>query len=206
MIEMKTGHELILEARPRKATRWGIQEAAGTIVEWLLAKDEIYQNTAILEASVHRPRRGRVLVATFSGPTGGQVWRSTGLTNREQAQLVARRWEAEARAQRDQLGGRTAKPTLPARPPEPALRRGLITQREVAVLLNMSERGVREVERRAFCKLRNHPLLRQVWRQFLAGELDERRLGLTREEIVALFAVARTSEERRLIQNLVPLV
>jgi hypothetical protein len=66
----------------------------------------------------------------------------------------------------------------------------------------MSERAVREVERRALQKLRQHPLLRQVWRQFLTGESDEHGLVLTQEEIEALFAVARTLAERLLIQKI----
>ena len=73
-------------------------------------------------------------------------------------------------------------------------------------LLGMSERGVREVERRAFQKLRNHPLLRQVWQQYLAGELDEHQPVLSSEEIEALLNVARTSEELALIQKVVRLL
>src|SRR5437016_2062856 len=98
------------------------------------------------EASVHRPTRSRVWVATFTGPEGGQVWRSTGLTDRAQALLVARQWEAEARAQRANMGLSVRKPVLRVQHSKSggAIR---LTQREVAQLLRISERSVREIER-----------------------------------------------------------
>ena len=81
-----------------------------------------------------------------------------------------------------------------------------LTQKEVAMLLNLSERGVREIERRAFRKLRAHPALRQVWQQFLAGELEESAAQLSRQEIAALWRLARTSEERQLLRKVLRLV
>jgi hypothetical protein len=72
--------------------------------------------------------------------------------------------------------------------------------------LGLSERSVRAVERRAFEKLRQHPLLRQAWQQFLAGELDEYEVNLTPEEIEALFNLARTPEERHLIAKVLRLI
>ena len=74
------------------------------------------------------------------------------------------------------------------------------------MLLNLSERGVREIERRAFRKLRAHPALRQVWQQFLAGELEESAAQLSRQEIAALWRLARTSEERQLLRKVLRLV
>ena len=71
------------------------------------------------------------------------------------------------------------------------------------MLLNISERGVRAIERRALRKLRNHPLLRQVWREYLAGELEENQEALTPDEIQALLNLTRTREERSLIQKIV---
>ncbi len=71
------------------------------------------------------------------------------------------------------------------------------------MLLNISEPGVRAIERRALQKLRNHPLLRQVWREYLAGELEENQEALTPDEIRALLNLTRTREERRLIQKIV---
>ena len=82
----------------------------------------------------------------------------------------------------------------------------MLTQKEVAQLLNMSERGVRAVERRAFEKLRQHAILWQAWQQFLAGELDEHEVNLTTEEVPALFNLARTSQERALLQKVLRLI
>jgi hypothetical protein len=70
----------------------------------------------------------------------------------------------------------------------------------------MSERAVRQAERRAFEKLRNHSLLRQVWRQYLGGELDEDQPNLTLAEIQALFRATRTPEERHLIEKVVKMI
>ena len=69
----------------------------------------------------------------------------------------------------------------------------------MALLLGMSERGVREVERRALAKLAKHPLLRQVWREHLAGELVEGVTPLTGQQWAALLGLARDSEERLLM-------
>jgi hypothetical protein len=81
-----------------------------------------------------------------------------------------------------------------------------LTQREVAVLMDLSERAVREIEHRAVQKLRNDPRLREVWRQYLAGELDEEQSTLTREEIKALFNLAVTQEEWRVIEKVLRLI
>ncbi len=121
--------------------------------------------------------------------------------------VLAKRWEAEARAQRLKLGRPDRQPTLRVRRDSPnAAKSGLLTQKEVAQLLNMSERGVRAVERRAFEKLRQHAILRQAWQQFLAGELDEHEVNLTKEEVPALFNLARTSQERALLQKVLRLI
>lgn len=175
-----------------------LRAAASEIVEFILAEEP----ATVCEASVRRPRRGRVWVATFTGPRGGQVWKSTGLTDRDQAVLLAKSWEAKARAERTKLGRTSRTPLLRVGRQQPGTpRSGLLTQKEVAMLLNMSERAVREIERRAIQKLRNHPLLRQVWRQYLAGELDEQHGVLTPKEIEALFGLANSPEELFLIQK-----
>jgi len=70
----------------------------------------------------------------------------------------------------------------------------------------MSERGVREVEHRALRKLRAHPLLKQLWHDYLAGALDEARARLTRAEIVALFDLAYSLAELRLIEKVLRIV
>jgi len=194
-------------SRPRSGVRWrlalALPRAASTIVNHLLDEEPLADAT-ICEASVHLPRRSSVWVATFTGPSGGRIWKSTGMTDREQALALAKHWEAEARAQRVSLGRPLRKTILRVSGEKPGT--GLLTQRQVAQLLNMSERGVREVERRAFQKLRQHPLLREVWQQYLIGELDEHQPILTSEEIQALFAVAHTPEERDLIRKVLRLI
>jgi len=178
--------------------------AAQQIVRILLAQEPVAESR-LAEATVHLPKRGTVWVASFTGAGGGQVWKSTGLTDRDQALLVAKDWEAKAREQRARMGHTPRKPILRVRRSEPGLGPPLLSQREVAQLLHMSERGVREVERRAFRKLRNHPLLKQVWQQYLSGELDENQPTLTQDEIQALFNVARTPEEQHLIEKVLRL-
>lgn len=81
-----------------------------------------------------------------------------------------------------------------------------LTQKEVAMLLNISERGVRKIEKRALRKLRSHPALRQVWQRFLAGELEESAVQLSRQETAALWRLARTSEERQLLLKVLRLI
>jgi hypothetical protein len=99
-----------------------LPEAATTIVNHLLDEEPL----AVYEASVHRPQRSRVWVATFTGPSGGRIWRSTGMTDREQALALAKHWEAEARAQRVSLGRLLRKPILRVRGQKPGT--GLLTQ------------------------------------------------------------------------------
>ena len=177
---------------------------AMTIVRTLL--DDLPPAKALVcGASVHLPRSGSIWVASFTGPSGGQVWKSTGLTDQDQALVLARRWEAEARAQRLKLGRPARKPTLRVRRDSPgAVRSGLLTQKQVALLLNMSERGVREVERRikeaTFPVLKtiesfdfkvqpsiNEPLVREL----LRGEY------LTKKENVLLVGNAGTGKTHR---------
>ncbi len=198
----------ILLPRPglRRRSPLDSPKAAATIVSTLLGEEPL-AGAPVCEASVHLPRNGRIWVASFTGAEGGQVWRSTGLTDHNHALLLARHWEAKARAQRLSLGRARSTPFLRVRREEPGTAKsGLLTQKEVAQLLKMSERGVRVVERRAFEKLRQHPILRQAWQQFLAGELDEHQLGLTLEEIEALFNLARTPEERGVIEKVLRLI
>lgn len=181
-----------------------LKQAARKIVEFLVA-DDMPVETPVCEASVHLPRRGRVWIACFTGPTGGQVWRSTATTDRNQALLVAKRLEAAARIERARAGRSIRKPNIRVRRSEPA-RVGPLSQREVGLLLRLSVRAVRRIECRAFEKLRQHPLLRQAWRQYLERALDERQLVLTPEEVGALFNLAYTTEERRLIQKIISLL
>ena len=192
-----------LPANGQEGLRRNCEEVARRIVEFLI-QDEV--ESPLYEASVHRPHGGQVWVAVYTGPEGGQVWRSTGLTDRDQALLVAKRWEAEARAQRAKMGPTRRRPIQRVGRSGPGPRKGPLSQKEVALLLNLSERAVREIERRAIRKLASHPLLKQIWREYLTGELDEHALALTQQEIEALFNLADTSEELVLIQKVLRLI
>lgn len=195
----------LLQQEPQAGTKLTrTQEAATCIVHCLLDESPLAE-ALVSEASVHRPTRSRIWAATFTGPTGGQSCRSTGLTDRTQALLVAKRWEAEARAQRVAAGRTGTKPTLRAGRREPG-KGGALTQKEVALLLKISERAVRLVERRAMQKLLNHPSLRQVWRRYLAGELDEGERNLTPEEIGVLFKLAHTAQEWLVLRKVTRMV
>jgi DNA-binding NarL/FixJ family response regulator len=180
-----------------QVTPWEIKEAALKIIQFVLSDDPVTQ-ISISEARVYRPSRSRIWQATYTGAEGGQVWRSTGLTNKRQALLVAKRWEAESRAQRGKTGKSTRKPIVRVRGSEPGL-----SQREVGLLLNLSERAVSQIERRALRKLFAHAGLRQAWHQYLAGELDEQvAVALTPQEVQALFKLTYTTEERLVLQGI----
>src|SRR6266403_3821267 len=97
-------------------------QAVKKIVHILLA-DEPVPEAPLSEASVHLPRRGSIWMATFTGPAGGQVWRSTGSTDRGQALMLARYWEAQARAQRAKLSRTHKGPILRVRRHEPGTAR-----------------------------------------------------------------------------------
>src|SRR5439155_5899329 len=154
----------------------------------------------LLEATVRLPPRGGKFVAVFRGPEPGkQVWRSTGLRDRKAALALAKRWEIAARRQRAASGGGIRKPTIRVRRGSGEAAAGLLNQREVAAILGISVRAVREIERRAFEKLRRHPALHRFWREYATGNVEESAgcQDLRRFEINALFRLARTALERR---------
>jgi len=136
--------------------------------------------------------------------TALEVWRSTGLTDRAQALLVARRWEAQARAERATRGQRPNKPLVRIRQSAQGTTIGL-TQKEVSLLLGISERTVRAIEHRAIQKLKNHPLLREIWQDYLRGKLEEHEWSLTAAEVAALFALTHNPSECRLLQRILRL-
>jgi len=76
-----------------------------------------------------------------------------------------------------------------------------LTQREVGLLLGLSERAVRAIEKRALRKLACHPDLREVWRQFLAGELTEQAHRLSVPEMKALVGLTRSPAELAALQK-----
>jgi transcriptional regulator len=75
-----------------------------------------------------------------------------------------------------------------------------LSQKDIAVLIGLSERAVRNIEKRALAKLRRHPALRELWREF-ETEFLESCGGLTGAEIAALFDLAQTDEERAALRH-----
>lgn len=170
----------------------------------------------LLEASVRLPVRGTRWIAVYTGvEPGKQVWRSTGLTDRNAALAKALAWEKEARVRRAALGLKPREPSI--RAPRgrlsdfgrvtPGL--GPLSQREVAMILRISERAVRNIERRALEKLRRHPLLGELWAELsIEGSTQEARgeqgpgTDLTPAEIAALMTLAQTEEELQALDKL----
>jgi len=168
------------------------------IVNKLLAGNN-WARELIGEASVHRPQRGEIWVASFTG-VDGQQWKSTGTTDRALALVRANEFAAAARAQRANSGPTARKQRLRLRPTAGGAGGGL-TQREVGLLLGLSERAVRAIEKRALRKLAQHPRLQEIWRRFRAGELTEQEHRLSALEIQALWGLTRSPAERAALRK-----
>jgi hypothetical protein len=182
--------------------------SAEKLVQILLTDSRCPRARNLLEASVHRPRRGKIWVASFRD-AGRQRWRSTGTTDRKAAMALAQEWERDA-------GRRGGGP----RPPLKALVRVArgsgqpdsgFTQQEVALILRISERAVRAIERRAVEKLRRNPALRALWREWSQGEIEEgsrsaTRWQLSRSEIAAVYSLAQTSAEWQVVRRVMALI
>ena len=181
--------------------------SATTIVQALRRDDQCPSAREIIEASVHRPRRGRLYVASFRDETGRQRWQRTGLSDRKAALILAQELEAAARRKR-RLGPKQPQKALVRVTASGGMgNEGLFTQREVAALLRISERAVRTIERRAIEKLRRHPDLRAIWQEWVKGAIKEGVVPvvnweLNRSEIAALYGLAQTPAERALLQRL----
>jgi hypothetical protein len=166
---------------------------------------------ALIEVSVHLPHRGTRWIAAFRDHTGRQVWRSTGLRDREPALALGKRWEAAAKRKRADQGAAPPTLTIRVRPGSAVKGLGGFSQQEVAAIMRISRRTVREIERRALAKLRNHPALQDFWREWTTGDIKETRLPvvkqwvLSRAEIVAVNALAETPIERQALRKLLAL-
>jgi hypothetical protein len=178
---------------------------ANALINLFLNSDSPPSAWKLIEASVHLPRRGKRWVASFRDVTSRQRWRSTGLTDRRAALILAQEWERaarQARAEQGEVGG------------DPILRllRGTgqrghgLTQKEVALRLGMSERGIRAVERRALEKLRRHPALRAIWGEWIGEGASGEDVELTDAEVAALYNLAGTQAERRVLDKLMALM
>jgi hypothetical protein len=184
-------------------------QSSADIVQILLDFEGVCRVRDLIEASVYKPVRGHVWVAVFAGPEPGkQVWRTTGLRDYDAALAVAKAWESEARAQRlgRKMGQQPAALRVRRRPQSaPRPNSGGLTQAEVAALLKLSQRAVRDIEKRAIAKLRAHPLLREIWTDYLASKVDETRMeldndgSLTALDILALLDLAQTQSEREAV-------
>lgn len=179
------------------------------IVEILIQTDAPVDARALIEVSVHLPHRGTRWVAAFRDANGRQVWRSTGLRERESALSLAKEWEADAKRKRADQGAVPPKLTIRVRPSSAERQQGCLTQAEVAAILRISERAVREIERRAIDKLRRHPDLKNFWREWQTGRVAEALsrtasdYALGRSEIAAVYALALTPVERQALQKFV---
>jgi len=171
---------------------------ASHIVNQLLAGNS-WARELIGEASVHRPRRGRIYVASFTG-AAGQQWKSTGEADPALALARAKEFEAAARVQRAN-SERTARNQRLRLRPTAGVAGGGLTQREVGLLLGLSERAVRAIEKRALRKLAQHPRLQEIWRRFRAGELTEQEHRLSAPEIQALWGLTRSPAERAALRK-----
>ena len=181
------------------------------IVEILIQAEEPLCARDLIEASVHLPKRGSRYVAAYRGETGRRVWRTTGLRNRAAALAQARKWEIEAQRKRASQGPVPRKPTIRVRAGSGERELGLLTQKEVAMILKISERAVRQIELRAFEKLRQHPVLKEFWQEYQTGEIKEadlpqfNRCVLSRAEIAALYSLAYSAAERHALTKLLAL-
>jgi len=181
------------------------------IVEILIQTDAPVSARRLIEVSVHLPRRGTKWVAAFRDAEGRQIWRTTGLSEREPALALAKEWEADVKRKRAAQGAVPTRLTIRVRPDSAEKELGCLSQKEVAAILRMSERAVREVERRAFEKLRRHPALKDFWREWQTGEIKETSLRpakhwmLSRAEVAAVYALAETPAERQALRKLLAL-
>jgi len=184
---------------------------ARQIVEMLLAADGPIGIRTLFDASVHLPPRGSLWVAAYRDDTGRPIWRTTRLRRRGAALALAKEWENEAKRKRAAQGALPRRPSIRVRPRSGERDLGLLTPREVATILRISERAVREIERRAFDKIRQHPAMREFWREHETGEVKEATAPtdsawmLSRAEIDAVYALARTPTEQQVLRKLLAL-
>jgi hypothetical protein len=181
------------------------------IVEILIETNGPVCVRSLIEASAHLPRRGTRWVAAYRDENGRPVWRGTGARDKKTAMAKAIHWEQEARRKREAKAALPRKPSIRVRPGSAERELGLLSQREVATALRISTRAVREIERKAFDKIRRHPALRDLWREWLTGEVEETvtqdpsQWRLSRAEIAAVYALAKTPAEQQVLRKVLAL-
>ena len=166
---------------------------------------------SLVEVSVHLPSRGTRWIAAYRDATGRRTCRTTRMRNRKAALALGKEWEQAAQRKKAVQGTPPSKPIMRVRRGSAEHEVGLLSQAEVAAFLHISERAVRDIERRAFDKIRRHPGLRAFGSEWVAGEVEEAASqaladwALTRAEIAAVYALARTPEERQALRKLLAL-
>jgi hypothetical protein len=182
------------------------------LVQVLIETDSPASSRALIEVSVHLPNRGTRWIAAYRDATGRRVWRTTGMRNRKAALTLGQRWEQAAKQKRLGQGALPRKPTIRVRRGSAEHEVGLLSQAEVAAFMHITQRAVRDIERRAFDKIRRHPGLREFWNEWSTGKVEEAASqdladwALTRAEIAAVYALARTAEERQALRKLLALI
>jgi hypothetical protein len=181
------------------------------LIEILIQADGPVCVRSLIESSVHLPNRSSRWVAAYRDENGQPVWRATGARDKKTAMAKARQWEEEARRKREAQPAVPRKPTIRVRPGSAERELGFLSQREVALILKISVRSVRAIEKRAFYKLEHHPALRDFWREYTSGEVveaaspDPRDWALSQAEVAAVYALARTPAERQALAKLLAL-
>jgi hypothetical protein len=185
------------------------------IVRLLLDLDLDCNVQDLIEATVHLPTRGHIWIAVFTGPEPGrQVWRSTGLCNYDDALALAKKWEAQARTERlaQRVGQRPAAQRVRRGQTNPSSSSispvGPLTQAQVAIVLKICERAVREAEQSAVAKLCADPELRKLWREYLTGEVEEALSAtapdasqLSELDVATLLSLTRSPLERKTLRQ-----
>jgi hypothetical protein len=119
---------------------------------------------------------------------------------------LAQEWEREAR--RKHGSGPRPLPKALVRVGSSHAATGF-SQHDVALIMKISERAVRNIERRAIDKLRRNPALRELWREWSLSEIEEGsgiQWRLSPSEIAALHGLAQTSAERRVVRKVMALI
>jgi hypothetical protein len=174
--------------------------AAIEIVEILLSSAAALSAKALIESSVHLPKRGTRWIATYRDGSGRQFWKSTGQTDQRAALIVAQKLEREARRAQAEQG-------YPMPPGSGRSSVGQFTQKEIALVMGLSVRAVREIEKRALRKLRQHPAVRARLREWIdEGVTSTVDVELTDAEIAAVYGLAQTPDELRAVDKLMALV
>jgi hypothetical protein len=183
------------------------------LVKLMLASDNAVSTASLMaEASVHLPRRGTRWIASFRNEFGRQQTKTTSRTEYLEALAIARQWEAEARKRRTPQSNPPKGASFRVAPGSSERDLGCLTQREVAAIMNLTERGVRQIEKRAIEKLRRHPAFGHLWRQYLAGELDESVFApsmgssLSADEVAVLITLTSGPFERRALHKAVLII